>query len=189
VFRFVVGSGTPASDALQDQFVKAHMDELFAIDGIVLGGGSGLCCFEDKPDPGESCVVFALRLCATPLAEFIDKLQAIQARDKSVADRSLRVSVELQGDTGPRCAPEAADCGPVPYEPTKAPAVPESRTPVDPFPSDAKACAYDGECVINGCGNECDHWTRGGMAGTCPYLTNLEDAFCGCVQERCAWFH
>ena len=48
---------------------------------------------------------------------------------------------------------------------------------------------HDGECVANGCGNEGDHWTLGGAAGTCPHILALDCAFCGCVEQRCAWFH
>jgi hypothetical protein len=187
-FHFVLGNGKPASDQQEDSFGQAHIPEFFAINGIVAAGGTGLCCIEDKADPGTFCMPFSLRLCTTPLPAFIDKLRAIQAHDDRVSNRALRVSVELQGLTGPRCEGEASDCGPVPYDADRAPAVPETRVPVDPLPTDGPACAHDGDCVVNGCGNECDHWTLGGAAGTCPYLTKLADAYCGCVDERCAWF-
>lgn len=187
-FRFVLGTGEPATEAQQAAFAQAHIAEFFAIDGVVGAGGSGLCCIEDKVDPNDFCVPFQLRLCTTALPAFIDKIRALQAQDTNVANRAMRVLVELQGLTGPRCEADAPDCGPIPYDSKVGATPPEQRTPVHPVPADGKACTYDGECVANGCGNECDHWTRGGAAGTCPYLTELTNAFCGCVEERCAWF-
>ena len=59
----------------------------------------------------------------------------------------------------------------------------------DPPRADAKACSYDGECVLNGCGNECDHWTDGAAAGKCPLILKLQGAYCGCVESQCAWFN
>jgi hypothetical protein len=149
-----------------------------------------LCCgVEDEYVPDESCLVFDLRLCSTSLPEFIDVVRKLQAADDSVSAHSLRVAVTLQGPTEPRCKASDDACGPLPYSDQGAQTPPKTRNPVDPVKRDSLACSYDGECVANGCGNECDHWTLGGAPGACPYIGKLEGAFCGCVEDRCAWFH
>jgi len=188
VFRFVVGSGPAASDSAQSNFLLVHGDKFQAISGVT-ERAIGLCCDEDHAAPNTLCLMFGLRLCSTRLPTFIDVVRALQARDSSVANHSLRVSVTLHGLTGPRCEAASEDCGPLPYLLHSDLPVPEPRMLVDPPKNDSEPCSHDGECIVNGCGNECDHWTLGGAAGTCPGLTRLEDAFCGCVQDHCAWFH
>ena len=109
VYRIVLGDGAPASDDAQSAFLNAHRAAFHAVDGIV-ESGNGLCCLEDLPDPAELCVVFELRLCSTPLPKFIETVRKLQAADSGVADHALRIAVELQGPTAPRC--EADDnCG------------------------------------------------------------------------------
>jgi hypothetical protein len=188
VYHLVVGDGSPASGEAEEHFLNAHRDEFHAVDGIV-SSGYGLCCNEDKVDQDELCLAFGLRLCSTPLPEFIDVIRKLQAADDSVADHSLRISVGIEGPTDPRCKESDDACGPLPYSDKGAQTPPKARTPVDPVKRDALACSYDGECVVNGCGNECDQWTLGDAAGTCPYIAKYEGAFCGCVEDRCAWFH
>jgi hypothetical protein len=188
VYRFVLGDGAPVSDDVQTTFLNAHRDELEAADGIV-SSAWGLCCVEDKVAPDQSCVVFDLRLCSTSLPKFIDMVRELQAADSNVAKHSLRVSVALDGPTEPRCKASDVDCGPLPYSGKGAQTAPKTRTPVDPVDPKSETCSQDGECVANGCGNECDYWTLGDLAGTCPYFTKLEGAFCGCVEDHCAWFH
>jgi hypothetical protein len=187
VFRFVLGSGKPATDDEENDFLNAHRWEFHAIEGIV-GSGHGLCCFEDSAAPNTLCVAFDLRLCSTSLPEFVNAVRAIHANDAKLADRALRISVRLEGLTGPRCAKGEPECGPLPYTEKNTRPAPQVRMPVDPVDTETEPCTYDGECVANGCGNECDHWTLGGAAGTCPFILKLENAYCGCVAERCAWF-
>ncbi|HKP63124.1 MAG TPA: hypothetical protein VJV78_40585 [Polyangiales bacterium] len=91
--------------------------------------------------------------------------------------------------TGPRCAEDDPDCGPIPYLDTNQQPPPAERTAVDPIDSSREPCSHDGQCIVNGCGNECDHWSLGGRAGTCPLYGKYRDAYCGCVEQRCAWFH
>ena len=52
----------------------------------------------------------------------------------------------------------------------------------------AATCEHDEKCVTVGCGNQCDHWSEGGGFGTCEHRLELEDAFCGCVDQQCSWF-
>lgn len=189
IYRVVLGNGDPVSDEVQEHFLDAHRDELHAMDGVV-GSGWGLCCgVEDEYVPGESCLTFDLRVCSTPLPDFIEKVRALQAADSDVAKHSIRVAVTLQGPTSPRCASNDDDCGPLPYSDKGAQTPPTKRTLVDAPKPDSERCSQDGECVINGCGNECDYWTLGGEAGACPYISKYEGAFCGCVEDHCAWFH
>lgn len=188
VYRLVLGDGSPASGEVEQHFLNAHRDELHAVGGIVWSG-YGLCCDEDKVDRDELCLAFGLRLCSTPLPKFIDVVRKLQAADDSVANHSLRISIGIEGPTEPRCKQSDDACGPLPYSDKGTQTPPKTRTPVDPVKRDSLPCSDDGECVANGCGNECDHWTLGGAPGTCPYIGKLEGAFCGCVEDRCAWFH
>lgn len=187
--RFVLGRGAPVTDVVANQFLDDHRWEFHAVNGIT-GSGYGLCCTEDDGDLDEQCVAFDLRQCSTPLPEFIDTVREIQAQDEHVAHRALRVSVRLEGLNGPRCDADSPRCTALPYdEDHNMREPPEQRSVVLPPNGEGPNCEHDGECVKNGCGNECDHWTLGGMAGTCPYILKLQDAFCGCVENRCAWFH
>jgi hypothetical protein len=188
VYRLVLGDGSPASGKAEERFLNAHRDAFHAVDGIV-SSGYGLCCFEDEVDQDALCLAFGLRLCSTPLPDFIDVVRKLQAADDGVAGHSLRIAVELQGPSEPRCDASDDDCGPIPYSDQGAQTPPKTRSPVYPPKPDSLPCSHDGECVVNGCGNECDQWTLGGAPGQCPYITELEGAFCGCVEDRCAWFH
>ena len=189
-FRFVIGSGKPASNDELNAFLNAHREEFHAVDGV-FGSGQGVCCSEDVDHHeklSELCISFDLLLCTTSLPDFIAKLQTIQASDTDLAARSIRVAVRLGGLTEPRCQADDPECGPIPYQQGETRPVPDPRRPLGPLPADEKACAHDGECVANGCGNDCDHWSIAGLPGTCPLLSELQGAFCGCVQDRCAWF-
>ena len=184
--RFVLGSGAPATDADAERFLEAHRDALHAIEGLD-GSGFGTCCSEDAVKPNEQCISLDLRMCSTPLPELIEQIQVMQAGDGSLTRRALRVSVRLNGLTGPRCKADEANCGPIPYARHTLP-VPEVRMPFRMSPSSGESCTHDGECIADGCGNECVHWTEAGGAGTCPFVTALENSFCGCAQSRCDWF-
>ena len=189
-FRFVLGSGPFATESETHTFLDAHRDELHAIEGLH-GSGLGVCCREDLDDPRrlqDPCVSLDVLLCTTSLPEVVDTVRGMQARDATVARRSLRVSVALSGLTEPRCRAEDPNCGPIPYQERAPGPVPESRTPVPSGPAENEPCAHDGECVTDGCGNACTHWTSAGLAGTCPLLGELVGAFCGCAQDRCQWF-
>ena len=189
-FRFTLGGGAPASDDAENTFLDDYREDFHAVDGIV-SSGHGFCCGEDVkegPPPNSLCIVFGLRLCSTSLSEFVNLVRELHANDDALANRSLRISVSLEGLTGPRCEQGDADCGPVAYTERNQNPPPEERRPVDPPVSESEACSYDGECVVNGCGNGCDHWSLGGMAGTCPFIGKYEKAYCGCVENRCGWF-
>ena len=51
------------------------------------------------------------------------------------------------------------------------------------------ACAHDGECNLNGCGNVCNSYRFGPMVTNCFGDESLDEAqFCGCVQGECGFF-
>lgn len=187
-FGFIMGRGKLASEKQIDAFLNRYRLEAHDVSGIV-GSGYGLCCEGHWPQPAELCLSYTLRFCTTRVTSFVDIMEKHRASDPEFANLALPISIELEGLEGPRCDRDDPTCDALPYDdvPRKAP-LPEQRRPVDPPRDDAKACSYDGECVKNGCGNECDHWTDGAMAGTCPFYIRLERAFCGCINAQCAWF-
>jgi len=105
-------------------------------------------------------------------------------------------TASMLAETGPRCAADDPACGPMPYRGgcveqtdynprTKRKLVygaggREVTTPGQ--------CTHDGECVKNGCGNQCTPASRGTSFGTCEGRFELEHASCGCVSTACVWF-
>lgn len=94
----------------------------------------------------------------------------------------------------PRCDPAEQTCGPEPvgrvdevcFRPN---AERELLPPGTGGFSEADRCAHDGECVIAGCGNACVGYRRQEIITVCLGYDWLdEDAFCGCVEGRCAFF-
>ena len=134
--RFQLGTGATLSEKEANTFLDAHRSEFHDVEGIV-SSGYGLCCLADSAAP-PLCVAFGLRLCTTPLVELIETVRSIQLRDPSVANSTLRVSVELEGLTGPRCAAGAPDCGPIPYDGERAGSAPSTRRLVQPPDVDGK---------------------------------------------------
>jgi hypothetical protein len=116
-----------------------------------------------------------------------------------LAPEGLGLSISLMGRPGPRCS--GADCQPLKYHD-------DSTTRADlvwsgwftlPFHPDeprvtllpelgAGTCNADGDCVRAGCGNHCEAWQEEPHGANCPAYTALDDAYCGCVDNRCSWF-
>jgi hypothetical protein len=182
---FVLKGNRRASDAELSDFLDASRTAIHATEGVV-SSGAGFCCDRTKNVPEDLCIVIGLRLCSTRVSELAETLRSRHAADPRAANLSVGISIRLEGLTSPRCEPD--ECGPVPYDDANERPAPTVRTRVPDFNSGAMACAHDGHCVVNGCGNECDHWTLGNAAGTCQGEGRLEEAYCGCVEERCAWF-
>jgi hypothetical protein len=99
----------------------------------------------------------------------------------------------------PRCRANAPGCGPVPLRGEGAycyrPAAARERLPArtddeaGPFSRSGYACAHDGECNLNGCGNACTSYRMGHFDSNCIGYDWLDKAqFCGCVEGECAFF-
>lgn len=155
----------------------------------------GLCGM-DSAYRAFRCVRLTVPICAPWLDEVSQVAPAAQAE-------GLGVVVEIQGRTKPRCTAAEPNCDPLPY-----------HTPITNDPNDARiwagdftlalrrdaphqtlrpdlsagSCTHAGDCVRAGCGNNCDAWYQPVYAAGCPGFRELADAYCGCVDGRCAWF-
>ena len=96
-------------------------------------------------------------------------------------------------ERAPRCPPNVdIACLPVPYrdgvyDPNGARHVVVSESPQVNALSHG-ACRQDGECLLGGCGSDCEAYTEPVHANICPAYPELFSAFCGCVDQRCTWF-
>ena len=135
------------------------------------------------------CMQLELRVCRADRDEIASFFRQ-RALAAGLEDVSFLVEIQRVGVLEPRCAAGDPECLPVPYgdgDPDDAPLWCEPRTPVGrPIPGGA--CAHDGDCLIDGCGNTCVAWTEAGRAGFCPGLPWLDGAYCGCVRGQCHWF-
>lgn len=183
-FGVVLPGGRPPTEALSLQFLEQHRQAIHAIDGVE-SSGYGVCCEGAWSSPDVHCIVIGLRLCSTTASDLFEELTTLQGSSAASAGVALKVSVGLVGLLGARCKPE--ECGPVPYRETNANAPPIERKLVE-APERAATCEHDGECVAAGCGNQCDHWSEVASFGTCEGRPELEEAFCGCVEQQCSWF-
>lgn len=54
---------------------------------------------------------------------------------------------------------------------------------------EAGECTYDGECILNGCGQYCSSYDDYTFISTCECYPALSLAFCGCTGGLCRWFY
>ncbi len=162
---------------------QAIGSDAFALEGV-RGTGHGLCCAAEAAAMAGGCVRIYLDQCGASVDEvsaFV-KERAVRA---GLQERRLRVCVLLSGRSGPRCQPGDPQCGPITYQGARY--VPSrSRTPV--YGLRGGACAHDGDCLLGGCGNECQSWVEPEVESLCIGSSKLSDAFCGCVAGHCLWF-
>jgi hypothetical protein len=182
-------------------------DDLLAIHKAVIPhigarttSGIGGCC---SPAVAAKTRVACIKIWIGPCELSMSQLVSVVDRalsDAQLSDARLGVDLSVMGMVGPRCQPSEPDCGPLESGHARgAPARPTAgcqpgRVPLDgPVgqPSGNK-CAHDGECVIDGCDDRCVPWhkTQGGMV-MCDAAHREDDGepeYCGCVEERCAWF-
>lgn len=143
-----------------------------------------------------TCLRLTVQICQ-PWLEDVRRLAPV------VRAEGLGILVEIAGRTVPRCAAGDRDCGPLPYH---APRTDASRDdhewagdftlPLRPggghrtLRDDLSAgrCTHAGDCVRAGCGNHCEAWYHPVHGANCPGFGELADAYCGCVEGRCAWF-
>lgn len=171
--------------------------ELLQVPGVI-GFGTGLC----GGGTGEACIHLMLGY-HTLTPEQLARMLSVVFADEWL--NCFGINVELMGYAEPRCE-EGPDCLPVwmctDYSPPCCWTVPD----FDPegerisaieagsgmehleLPERDDECTYDGECVLNGCGNHCNAYTTPGFISTCECYTPLADTLCGCVEGRCRWF-
>lgn len=189
-FGVVLPGETLADDDAALKFLDAHRDEIHALDGVV-GSGLGVCC--GTMDWDDHCISVTILLCRQRADDLIAKFRAFQASSDETKNVSFKLTFELEGALDPRCEP-GPTCTAVPYDSSFGATPPATRELVQLPPSfntigAGPSCTHDGECQPIGSGNECGHWTESGISGSDIGITALEDAFCGCVQGTCEWFH
>ena len=181
---FILGDGEPIADAELSGFLDRHRTQMHELEGVVLSAW-GLCCSGDW-SKSHRCIRLGVRLCTTPVSDLAQELERMRVDDGPLVQGSLNIVVELQGRTGPRCDP--GECGPVPYEDEVPVPTGTMRDVVRQHQVEQPDCGDDGDCIKDGCGNECLHWAVASGFGTCQREPELVGAACGCVESRCSWF-
>ncbi len=157
--------------------------------------GTGLCGSESDLRKYE-----CLRL-TVPICEYwLDEVRRLARQAK---ESGMGIVVQIAGRLGPRCSQGDPDCGPLPYHHQLDDPNQDDRTWAGQFTLplrpgvDTKTlredlssgtCTHAGDCVRAGCGNNCDAWHEPIYAANCPGYTDLADAYCGCIEGKCAWF-
>lgn len=169
---------------------EQHQERLREIEGVVATGHArclsahrGLCPSAREP-PESFCILIAFNRRDTTVADLAEAFSALFADQ---AELQLSFHVEAAGPAGPRC--EGPSCQPLPYGYSCI-----ESTPYDDdrprhrsnFGASGGSCADDGECGCTDCGNNCHHWTVAYSVST--LVLGPSDAYCGCVEGRCAWF-
>lgn len=138
------------ANALLMRLRAAHEDQQFLSFGLYCGTGAGHMCFR-----------IAGNLCELRVEEALARFREVVQADGQLSTTRLQVSIALEGRLGPRCTPDDAACEPTPYE--GGAYDPGRGRHAGPLAThSAGACAHDGECLTNGCGNHCTSWDYGG---------------------------
>ncbi len=163
---------------------RATISELqaFGLEAWVATGALAWGSVRASPDGGAAQHV-ALSLCRLRREEIV----ALGEKQAAELGRSFDLELELVGARGPRCESDDPACGPTPYLPARAEYRPDRpRILIYPFSRDAGAeCRWDGECSG---GQGCRPWNTDVFIETLELRTAQQDAFCGCVEQRCQWF-
>jgi hypothetical protein len=177
---------------------QAHDRALMAIPGV-WGNGVGLCCAASTNGACLSVWVSANTITVWDLAK---ELNVVFANETEC----FGVVAQVPSQPGPRC--QGGDqchsipicggivgnplcCNAPPYdggavrEPTLEKTSPHYWLELPQSPNE---CHYDGECVLNGCGNHCNAYTAAQIAATCSCYPELAKSFCGCVGGECVWY-
>lgn len=183
---FELGSGTLATDEQARDFMKQHERELVDTKGVItVAVGTSVCCGGGWSDDQGGCVAIALApLCVVPVSELVERVRTWQLADPDAAQLKLRVSISLLGRLEPRCPP--GECGPVSYT-GEASWEGGQRTIIRSRSVEGPRCSDDGECFFSEA-SACLHWTADYLIDSSPFYPELANAFCGCVDDRCAWF-
>lgn len=179
-------AGTRSATNDEISAFNQHHAAALLTDGIT-GVGIGGCCQGEAP---RLCLVVFAEAETTGVNGLLANLDRMVQQD-GTPELRLPIKVELGPPRRPRCAASDPACGPIGYRYQCAARDSfRHRAPVGELDLDPhNVCAGDGDCIQNGCGNQCTSYRQGNQIGTCPYIQALESAWCGCVQGRCRWFH
>jgi hypothetical protein len=154
--------------------------------GREMAGIGGVTCPPAKPDLG---VMLWIRESTASPVMIAERVAALAAR--AGGDPTVHVQVEIKSAPGARCAPDDPACGPVPYEAACVEQTdyhPRGKREIVRARPGRGPCAYDGECRVGGCGNECVPTSAIDHAGTCEGYAGWDNVYCGCVEKKCVWF-
>jgi hypothetical protein len=157
-----------------------------ATPGHETAGIGGVACPPAKPDLG--VLLWIRENTATPIM-IAQHVAALAAR--AGGDPTVHLQVTIHSAPGPRCAPDDPACGPVPYEAAcveRTDYHPKGKREIVRARPGRGPCAYDGECRVGGCGNECVPTSLVDRAGTCEGRSGWDNVYCGCVEAKCVWF-
>jgi hypothetical protein len=180
--------------------IKAkHSTALLNIKGV-LGHGITTCC---APSTNSVCMSIYVSGNTITVWDLAQELDTVFAKEPDC----FGIVADVPGPLGPRCK-KGPECLPIPicdstkhfdpvcctvpkYDPAAArvPTLsPSSSLWGFELPQAKGECSYDGECVLNGCGNHCVAYTAPKVIATCPCYPALKNSFCGCVGTECVWY-
>lgn len=185
----------PGQDRLKADGVDVVAQRIKDKLGPQTSNGLGTCG-SNRAHRAFRCLRIAIPICE-PWLEEVRRVAPVARAE------GLGLVVAIEGRTKPRCTAVEPNCGPLPYhEPITdnpeddrlwagaftLPPGPEADRKTLRHDLSAGSCDHAGDCVRAGCGNNCDAWYRPVYAAGCPGFLELTDAYCGCVEGRCAWF-
>jgi len=187
-FVFDLGGDTELSLAHEGEPNEIYglLERLHARKGALSSLDYGIFC----GDRSRLCLQHRLDLCEAPVQDVAAEIIAAIAEDPILPRPATELSIELSGLLGPRCELDQASCAPEPFT-TEARYDPfGKRGPRFHLGSRGGPCDHDGECMLSGCGNRCEHWTCPGAyeASTCEGYSFSKPTFCGCVRGECGFF-
>lgn len=165
----------------------ALVERLRAQGGELQWIGYGLYCGEPA---STICLHYEGNLCEVHVEALARTLRAAIAADPVLPTPRIELAISLAGALGPRCEDRDPECVPIPYAGGAA-WTPRGGRRLGPLAGYSGGdCVHDGDCVVGGCGNHCMSWEHGGAheAATCEGYSFREPVYCGCVDDRCAWF-
>jgi hypothetical protein len=194
------GDMSKVSQAMLSTIKASHSSALFAIPGVQ-GHGIGACCVGST---NEACLHLYVSSNTSTVWDIATGLNVALAGESDC----LGIVAEVPGKAAPRCDVNEPGCEPIPicnsttsFDPTcctvpkfdpgalRVPTLPQGSSLYGlELPQAAGECTHDGECVLNGCGNECVAYTAPSQISSCPCYPALKASFCGCVSGQCLWY-
>jgi hypothetical protein len=100
----------PGDEPAPAEAARALVSRIRARGGAVRFLSFGAHCGE------ELCFSYRANLCEGSVEDLAAQILATIAEDPELPRPGLRLSIQLVGELGPRCEPQDASCGPVPYD-------------------------------------------------------------------------